>query len=153
MKVRILAVDRIREPSIAASIDIFRTRLRRYIDLTEEEVAPVRGAQPQRVVADESERILRRLDPTDTVWLLERSGTSISSEALAGRIEAMQISGSSRLTLVIAGTFGAAPELIARADFCWSLSELTLLHEWARAIVFEQLYRAMKIIRGEPYHH
>jgi 23S rRNA (pseudouridine1915-N3)-methyltransferase len=58
-----------------------------------------------------------------------------------------------RLTLVIAGTYGAAPALLERADFMWSLSQLTFLHEWARMLVLEQLYRAAKIARDEPYHH
>ena len=57
------------------------------------------------------------------------------------------------LTLVIAGTYGAAPALLERAQFRWSLSRLTLLHEWARALVLEQLYRAAKIAANEPYHH
>jgi len=55
--------------------------------------------------------------------------------------------------VVIAGTYGASPELLARATFRWSLSKLTFLHEWARMIVLEQLYRAAKIARNEPYHH
>jgi 23S rRNA (pseudouridine1915-N3)-methyltransferase len=53
---------------------------------------------------------------------------------------------------VIAGAYGAAPALVACADFRWSLSRLTFLHEWARALVLEQLYRAAKIARNEPYH-
>ena len=65
----------------------------------------------------------------------------------------MQTHGRSRLTLVVAGAFGPPQEVIERANFLWSLSELTFLHEWARIIVLEQLYRAAKIIRNEPYHH
>ncbi|HZX68948.1 MAG TPA: 23S rRNA (pseudouridine(1915)-N(3))-methyltransferase RlmH, partial [Candidatus Elarobacter sp.] len=61
--------------------------------------------------------------------------------------------GVGRLTLVIAGTYGASEALLARADVRWSLSPLTFLHEWARALVLEQMYRAAKIARDEPYHH
>jgi len=57
------------------------------------------------------------------------------------------------LTLVVAGTYGADRAIVERADFVWSLSSLTFLHEWARAIVVEQLYRAAKIARNEPYHY
>jgi 23S rRNA (pseudouridine1915-N3)-methyltransferase len=87
------------------------------------------------------------------VWVLERSGESFSSEELARRIERLPHEGVAQLTLVIAGTFGVSDTLLARADLRWSLSSLTLLHEWARALVMEQLYRAAKIARDEPYHH
>lgn len=101
----------------------------------------------------ESEAILKLLDPADHVWLLERTGESFTSEELARRIERLPHQGIARLTLVVAGTYGASDQLIARADLRWSLSPLTFLHEWARAIVLEQLYRAAKIARDEPYHH
>jgi 23S rRNA (pseudouridine1915-N3)-methyltransferase len=102
---------------------------------------------------DEGAAILKLLDPADQVWLLERSGEQMSSEELAKRIERLPHQGIARLTLVVAGTYGASEALLARADVRWSLSPLTLLHEWARALVLEQLYRAAKIVRDEPYHH
>ncbi len=101
----------------------------------------------------EGEAVLRLLAPTDYVWLLERTGTEITSEELAERLDALALGGTSRITFVIAGTYGASPALLARADLRWSLSRLTLLHEWARVLVLEQLYRAAKIAHGEPYHH
>jgi len=111
------------------------------------------GADPERATRAEGEAILKLLDPADRVWLLERTGESFSSEELARRIERLPHDGIARLTIVVAGTFGASPALLARADVRWSLSTLTFLHEWARAIVMEQLYRAAKIARDEPYHH
>ena len=69
------------------------------------------------------------------------------------RIERLPVDGISALTLVVAGTYGAAPELLARANVRWSLSRLTFLHEWSRVLVLEQLYRAAKIAANEPYHH
>ncbi len=102
---------------------------------------------------DEAEAILRLVAPSETLWLLERTGTELSSEELAARIERLPVEGTSQLTIVIAGTYGAAPALLARAQFRWSLSQLTLLHEWARVLVLEQLYRAAKIAANEPYHH
>ena len=95
----------------------------------------------------------RLIAPSETLWLLERTGTELSSEALSARIERLPVEGTSQLTIVIAGTYGAAPPLLARAQFRWSLSQLTLLHEWARVLVLEQLYRAAKIAANEPYHH
>jgi 23S rRNA (pseudouridine1915-N3)-methyltransferase len=101
----------------------------------------------------EGEAILKLLDSSDHAWLLERSGEMLSSEELSRRIERLPHQGIARVTFVVAGTYGASDELLARADVRWSLSPLTLLHEWARALVLEQLYRAAKIARDEPYHH
>lgn len=101
----------------------------------------------------EGEAILRLIDPADHVWLLERSGEMLSSKELSRRLERLPHQGIARVTFVVAGTFGTSEALLARADVRWSLSPLTFLHEWARALVLEQLYRAAKIARDEPYHH
>jgi 23S rRNA (pseudouridine1915-N3)-methyltransferase len=143
----------VRERYLAAAMADFRTRLRPYHRLEEVEVRAADGADPERAMRTEGEAILKLLDPSDTVWLLERSGSSFSSAELARRIERLPHEGVARLTVIVAGTFGASPALLARADLRWSLSPLTLLHEWARALVLEQLYRAAKIARDEPYHH
>ena len=111
------------------------------------------GGDPARAMRSEGEAILKLLDPTDHVWLLERSGELLSSEELARRIERLPHDGISRLTFVVAGTYGASEALLGRADVRWSLSPLTFLHEWARVLVVEQVYRAAKIARDEPYHH
>jgi len=153
MHVRLIAVGKLREPYLAAAAEDFRRRLRPYHRLEEVEVRAGDGGDPDRAMAAEGEAILRLIAPSDHVWLLERTGTELSSEELATRIERLAIGGTSQLTLVIAGTYGAAPALLARAQLRWSLSKLTFLHEWARALVLEQLYRAAKIAANEPYHH
>ena len=153
MKTRLIAVGKVREPYVAAALDDFRRRLQRYGGLEELEVAGGHGADPARAVREESERILRALVPGEPFWLLDRRGVQLSSVELAEKLQGLAAAGNGRLTLAIAGTYGAADALLARADFVWSLSQLTFLHEWARAIVVEQLYRAAKIARDEPYHH
>jgi 23S rRNA (pseudouridine1915-N3)-methyltransferase len=111
------------------------------------------GERADAAMALEAVAILRRIVPQDHVWLLERTGDELSSTELSQRLERLAVDGTTRVTFVIAGTYGAAPALAARADVRWSLSRLTLLHEWTRALVLEQLYRATKIARDEPYHH
>ena len=128
-------------------------RLRSYHRLEEVEVRAADGADAARAVRTEGDAILKLLDPTDHVWLLERSGELMSSEELSRRIERLPHQGIARVTFVVAGTFGASDALLARADVRWSLSPLTFLHEWARVLVVEQVYRAAKIARDEPYHH
>src|SRR5665213_3683143 len=153
MHLRVIAVGKLREPYLVAAAQDFRRRLRPYHRLEEIEVRAGDGSDAARAMAGEAEAILRLIAPSDQIWLLERTGTEFSSAELAARIERLAIDGTSHLTLVIAGTYGAAPALLERAQVRWSLSRLTLLHEWARTLVLEQLYRAAKIAANEPYHH
>jgi 23S rRNA (pseudouridine1915-N3)-methyltransferase len=127
--------------------------LRPYHRFDEVEVRASDGADPVRAISAEGAAILKLLEPADHVWLLERSGELMSSEELSRRLERLPHEGIARVTFIVAGTYGAAETLRARADVCWSLSPLTFLHEWARVLVVEQLYRAAKIARDEPYHH
>jgi len=123
-----------------AAADDFRARLRSYHRIEEIEVRS-------------DDAILKHVKAADEVWLLDRTGKQLSSEGLAQKLDAMQTHGRSSLTLIVGGADGVPQDVLARADFSWSLSELTFLHEWARIIVLEQLYRAAKIARNEPYHH
>jgi 23S rRNA (pseudouridine1915-N3)-methyltransferase len=151
--VRLIAVGKVRERYLAEAVADFRARLRPYHRLEEIEVRAADGGDPERAMRTEGDAILKLLDPTDHVWLLDRGGELFASDELARRIEALPHRGIARLTFVVAGTYGASDALLARADVRWSLSPLTFLHEWARALVLEQLYRAAKIARDEPYHH
>ena len=153
MRYRLLCVGRIRERYIADAARDFAQRLRRYEPLEITEVPATRGLDEARARREEGDALLRRIVPGETVWLLERTGNEFSSLDLVSRLKTLSASGTSRLTLVVAGPYGASSNLLQRADFLWSLSQLTLLHEWARALVLEQLYRAAKIVRREPYHH
>jgi 23S rRNA (pseudouridine1915-N3)-methyltransferase len=151
--VRVIAVGKLRERYIGDAMADFRVRLRPYHRLEEIEVRAADGTDAARAVRSEGEAVLKLLEPADHVWLLERSGELMSSEELSRRLDRLPHQGVGRLTLVIAGTYGASEALLARADVRWSLSPLTFLHEWARLLVLEQIYRAAKIARDEPYHH
>jgi 23S rRNA (pseudouridine1915-N3)-methyltransferase len=153
VKIRLIAVGKIRETYVAAAAADFRARLRRYDAYEEIEVAASDGRDAERAMREEGERILTLAPRGEPFWLLERTGDELSSLELAAKLSATARLGHARLTFGVAGTYGASDALVARADFRWSLSRLTLLHEWARALVLEQLYRAAKIARNEPYHH
>jgi len=150
---RIVAVGKIREAYIEETLRDFRNRIAPYHRLEELEVKAASGADPPSAIAGEAQGVLKLIGAADHLWLLERTGTQLSSEQLAAKLADLALHGVSRLTLVVAGTHGADQRLRARAQFLWSLSKLTLLHEGARALVLEQLYRATKIERNEPYHH
>ncbi len=153
MIIRLLAVGKLRESSVIQTCAEFRKRLRPYVPFEEQDVRASDGSDRVRAVREEGERLLKALRPDERVWLLDRGGTQLSSEELSRRLDETGASGIGRLTLIVAGTYGADERVRERADFVWSLSRLTFLHEWARMIVLEQLYRAAKITRNEPYHH
>ncbi|GAC1308668.1 MAG: 23S rRNA (pseudouridine(1915)-N(3))-methyltransferase RlmH [Vulcanimicrobiaceae bacterium] len=153
VKIRLIAVGKLREAYVTRACADFRARLRRYDPFEEIEVAASPGGDPERAMREEGERIVRALEPAEPLWLLERTGTQLASIELAQHLRALAGDGTTRLTIAVAGTFGASPALLDRAQFRWSLSRATFLHEWVRALVLEQLYRAAKIARNEPYHH
>jgi 23S rRNA (pseudouridine1915-N3)-methyltransferase len=153
VQIRIVAVGKLKTKYAVAACAEFAKRLGPYYPIDVVEVKASDGSQPVQAMREEAERIARQLHEDDCVWLLDRTGDELSSEQLSRMIAGVANAGTRRMALVIAGTYGANDTLRERADFVWSLSQLTFLHEWARMIVLEQLYRAAKIARNEPYHH
>lgn len=149
---RIVAVGKLKAGYAAQACAEFAKRLRPYYSLETFEVQ-ASGSDPSRALREEADAVRRHLHDDDCVWLLDRTGEELSSEELSRKIAGVANAGTRRMTFVIAGTYGADEALRERAGFVWSLSRLTLLHEWARMLVLEQLYRAAKIARNEPYHH
>jgi 23S rRNA (pseudouridine1915-N3)-methyltransferase len=129
-----------------------RLRAPLVLELEEISVAARRaGENPQRAVAREGADMLAALGPKDHVVALEVAAPQRSTEAvsiwLAERLRAAK-----PLALLIGGPDGLAPQCIERADESWSLSPLTLPHALVRIVVAEQLYRAMSLLAGHPYH-
>ena len=138
MRYRVVAVGRLRDAALRAASDEYLGRLRRYARVEEHEVrdeARVLGAVPEgaRLVA------------------LSRTGEAWTSRDLAERTARWDLEARD-VTFAIGGAEALPAEVLARAERVWSLSALTLPHEVVRLIVYEQLYRAFTIRRGEPYH-
>jgi 23S rRNA (pseudouridine1915-N3)-methyltransferase len=149
----LLCIGRIKTSATRALVDDFARRLRAYHTFEEIELRAAAGDDPVRAITADSETALNRIDRTDRLWLLDREGTAWSSEELAAQCTREERLEKARFSLLIGGAYGFDERVRTRADLRWSLSPLTFLHEWARAIVVEQLYRASKIQRNEPYHH
>ena len=151
MELVILAVGRLRS-SYREACDDYLRRLSRYAKVREVEVREASRAPTVEVQREEEAgRLLARAPGGATVIALAREGSAWTSEELAGRMEGWRMA-ARPLALVIGGSRGLAPGLVASAAVRWSLGPLTLPHELARVIVTEQLYRAFTIIGGEPYH-
>jgi 23S rRNA (pseudouridine1915-N3)-methyltransferase len=113
----------------------------------------MRGKLPLDLVEvkDDGE-LSRKIPPRYKLWALDERGKQLSSEELAATVKRAMDGGEQGIAMVIGGADGLPRELVAKANFVWSLGRLTLPHRLARLIVLEQLYRALSILRGEPYH-
>jgi len=145
MNVTLIAVDRLRESYLREGCALYVKRLGPLLPVRTIEVRP-------STQSEESSALLKQIPADATVWALDRGGTELSSEQLASRLQAVERSGARQLALVIGGADGLGAAVLARADLVWSFSPLTFLHEMSRLLVLEQVYRAVKINRGEPYH-
>lgn len=152
MKITLLCVGKLRSEALRSVCDDFAARLRRYGSFEIQEVKAAQAREAAAGVREETERLLKALQPGDAVWILDERGKAVTSTGLAERLGALEQRSTKRLTVVLGGAYGLGEELKAKGERV-SLSPLTFNHELCRAIVLEQLYRARTIQRGEPYHH
>lgn len=154
MKIQVVAVGRVRGP-LEGAVAEYEERARRYWKLEVTEVdagAPGRNPEPERVMAAEGERILRRVATGLEIVALTRTGKAMDSGALSRWLEDHAVSAAPGIAFVLGGAFGLDPTVLDGASRRLSLSPMTLPHELARLVLTEQLYRAGTILRGEPYH-
>jgi 23S rRNA (pseudouridine1915-N3)-methyltransferase len=152
VKLRVVAIGKDRSGLFAPAVDEYRGRLERYLRFELVEVPEARKhAGTPRAKDEEGEALLGRLRDGERVVLLDERGTEETSAALARRV-ARWLEQGRDVALVIGGSDGLADAVRARADEVLALSRMTLPHRLARVVLLEQLYRAMTILRGEPYH-
>jgi 23S rRNA (pseudouridine1915-N3)-methyltransferase len=150
----IVAVGKLRGWASEGCEDYLR-RLRRYfpVEIIEVPEADMNRLPPEEVLAAEGERLLKRLPAGAHVIVLDRErGKPLSSEDLARKLDSLGVSGRSHVVFVLGGPLGLSPEVLGRADERLSFGPMTLPHALARVVLLEQLYRAVKIGRGEKYH-
>ena len=152
MRVRLLAVGRDRSGLYAPAVDEYVSRLARILkfELVELPEAKRHAGTPQ-ARDEEAATILARLEPRERVVALDERGEEPTSVELARRVERWMTRGQD-VALIIGGSDGLAPAVLDRAQERLALSKMTLAHRLARLVLVEQLYRAMTILRGEPYH-
>jgi 23S rRNA (pseudouridine1915-N3)-methyltransferase len=133
----------------------YAKRLRRHfpVEIVEVGEEDMNRRSPQEVLAAEADRLAKRIPAGSHLVALDRErGKRVSSEDLARRLGSLGVSGRSDLAVVIGGPLGLSCGLLERADEVWSFGPITLPHALARVVFLEQLYRAVKIERGEKYH-
>ena len=155
MRITLLVVGKTADPHIQALIDEYQQRLKHYVPFDFVVVPDVKNAKSlseEQLKSAEGEAILARLTPAMEVILLDEHGREFRSIEYADWLQKKMGSGKD-LTLVIGGAYGFSKAVYDRANGKLSLSQMTFSHQMIRIMAIEQLYRAMTILRGEPYHH
>ena len=155
MKIKVIALGKIKEKFLKDGIDEFLKRLTPYASVEIVELNPIEIKDEnltQKALDEEGVNILSHIKEDSFVITLEIQGKQLSSEDFASKINEITMNGNSELIFVIGSSCGLSPKVSQRANFKLSMSKMTFLHEFARLILVEQLYRAFKIIKGETYH-
>ncbi len=156
MRITLLTVGKTNDLSFKNAISEYQKRLKFYISFDIEEIPSLKNTKnltEDNQKQKEGELILKYLQPEDEVVLLDDKGSEYTSKQFASYIEKKSASGLKRLVFVVGGPYGFSQEVYQRANDKVSLSRMTFSHQMVRLVFTEQLYRAMTILRGEPYHH
>lgn len=157
MKLRLLCVGKIGEPFLKAGIDEYAGRIQRYFPLStvelKEEQGGGRDAEQRLLREREGERLLAKIPPQAFTVVLDEGGQTMDSQGLASLLEKQMLHGTQELLWLIGGPYGLSEAVKGRADLLLSLSRFTFTHQMARLFLLEQIYRALTIIRNEPYHN
>lgn len=158
MKITIVTVGKLKEKYLKQGIEEYLKRLSAYAKVEVIEVADEKApenlseAEMEEVKKKEGERILAHISQDTYVITLEIGGKMLSSEQLAAKIDELGTYGKSKIAFVIGGSLGISKEVQNRSNLALSFSKMTFPHQLMRLILLEQVYRAYRIIRGEPYH-
>ena len=155
LKIKIIAIGKIKEKYIQNGIDEFLKRLTPYSSISIVEISPVQLKDEnlvEKALTEEGEKVLANIKPLDFVITMEIKGKEFSSEEFADKIKQLTNDGIQEIVFVIGSSCGIGKNVSKRANLKMSMSKMTFLHEFARLILVEQIYRAFKIIKGETYH-
>lgn len=157
MKIDILCVGKIKENYIKKAIEEYAKRMTPYaniriIEVNEEKISlQASPKEVEEVIAKEGERLMKHMAEKAYPIALCIEGKMLSSEDLANQLEEIALSGKSHIQWIIGGSYGLSPKIKERA-FPLSFSKMTFPHQLMRLILMEQIYRAFRILRKEPYH-
>ncbi|MBU6370620.1 MAG: 23S rRNA (pseudouridine(1915)-N(3))-methyltransferase RlmH [Patescibacteria group bacterium] len=146
MKFLFISVGKNDDANIADAIAEYTARISRHLK-TEWKIIPSSDKET------EAERILKSLKPEDFLVALDEKGKEMSTRELSQFLEKRMITGGGTVAFAIGGAYGLDDSILKRANLVWSLSKLTLPHQLARLLLAESVYRAMSVIKHEPYHH
>lgn len=156
MDIVLLTVGKTTTPYIQTGIEGYAKRLSHYLPFAIKTIPDVKNTRKltsEQQKEAEGRLILAELQQSDMLVVLDERGESLTSIEFSGMLSKLMSSGRKRVVFAVGGPYGFSEEVYRRADRKLSLSKMTFSHEMVRLFFVEQLYRAMTIMRGEPYHH
>ncbi len=158
MNISIICVGKIKEAYYREALEEYIKRLSKYcktdiLEVKDEQTKEGASEREDELVKEtEGKRILEKIPNGAYVIATAIEGQRKTSEQFAGLIDSLGVKGVSRLVFIIGGSLGLSDEVKKRADMLLSFSDMTYPHQLMRVILAEQIYRAYRIIKGEPYH-
>lgn len=156
MKVKLIVVGKTIPKYLIEGINEYEKRLKHYVSFNNIVIPDLKNTKKLSVEQQkqkEGELILNQISGKEFVAILDENGKQSTSVEFSKLIKQKMISGLKDIVFVVGGPYGFSAEIYSRADVKLSLSKMTFSHQMVRLIFVEQLYRAMTIIKGEPYHH
>lgn len=156
MKITLIAIGKTEDKYLIEGMEKYLTRLKHYINFTLVIIPDIKNTKnltQSQQKAKEAELILKQLNNSDTVVLLDEKGKKYTSVKFADYLNKQMVGSIQHLVFVIGGPYGFDQSIYQRANGSLSLSDMTFSHQMVRLFFIEQLYRAFTILKNEPYHH
>ena len=156
MKITILAIGKTNKGFVNQGIEEYLKRLKRYIKTEFNIIPDVKNSKnltSDQLINKEEDLLLNALKTVSDVILLDEKGKERTSVELSQLLQSKMLSGTKELVFVVGGAYGVSEKVKRRASEKMAMSKLTFSHQMIRLIAVEQIYRAMTILKGDPYHH
>ncbi len=156
MKVELWWIGKTKFDYLDEGVELYQKRLRHYLTFRVEEIPDLKNTkslQTAQIKTKEGELVLKKLAANDYLILLDENGKQLDSLAFSKFIESKLQVSAKRIVFLIGGAYGFSDAIYKRANGKISLSKMTFSHQMVRLFAVEQIYRAMTILKNEPYHH
>ena len=156
MNIKLISIGKTDDKALLVLIDSYIKRLKHYIKFEFVIIPDIKNRRNTSILQQkilEGDLLLKKLQISDIVVLLDEKGQQYSSIEFSKFISKKMLAGTKQVVFIIGGPYGFSQELYQRADHKISLSKMTFSHQMVRLFVVEQIYRAFTILKNEPYHH
>ena len=156
MNIKLIVVGKTDKSYFVDAENEYLNRLKHYIKVNYiviPELKKTKNLSPDQITTKEGELILKHLNPTDEVWLMDEKGKQKSSVQFSDFLQKKMNQGIKDLVFIIGGAYGFSDEMYKKYPSKFSLSNMTFSHQMIRTFLLEQIYRGMTILKGQPYHN
>lgn len=156
MKIKVMCIGKTGKKFLEEGEKEYLSRLQHYVSIEKIEFPDIKNQKKlteAQIKIEEGKLFLKKIEPNSIVLLLDERGNAYSSIKFADRLQQLFHTGEKNIYFIIGGAYGFSDEIYSLSHEKISFSKLTFSHQMIRMILFEQLYRAMTILKGEPYHH